>query len=51
MNRLPASVGDLAAIVVCTLAWGTTWYAITLQLGDVDPVVSVVYRFALASAL
>ena len=43
--------GDLIAIVVCTLAWGTTWYAITLQLGVVDPVVSIVYRFALAAAL
>ena len=42
---------DLAAIVVCTLAWGTTWFAITLQLGVVDPVVSVAYRFALATAL
>jgi drug/metabolite transporter (DMT)-like permease len=44
-------VDDLVAIVVCTLAWGTTWYAITFQLGVVDPVVSVVYRFALAAAL
>lgn len=42
---------DLTAIAVCTLAWGTTWFAITLQLGAVDPVVSVVYRFALASVL
>jgi drug/metabolite transporter (DMT)-like permease len=42
---------DLAAIVVCTLAWGTTWFAITLQLGVVDPVISIVYRFALAAAL
>jgi drug/metabolite transporter (DMT)-like permease len=42
---------DLAAIVVCTLCWGTTWFAITLQLGVVDPVVSVVYRFAFAAAL
>lgn len=42
---------DIVAIVVCTLAWGTTWYAITLQLGVVDPVVSIVYRFALASAV
>jgi len=42
---------DLIAIVVCTLAWGTTWYAITLQFGVVDPVVSVVYRFALAALL
>lgn len=42
---------DLAAIVVCTLAWGTTWFAITMQLGVVDPVVSITYRFALAAAL
>ena len=42
---------DLAAIAVCTLAWGTTWYAITHQLGVVDPVVSVTYRFALAAGL
>lgn len=43
--------GDLTAIGVCTLAWGTTWYAITHQLGVVDPVVSIVYRFTLAAAL
>jgi drug/metabolite transporter (DMT)-like permease len=42
---------DLASIVICTLAWGTTWFAITLQLGLVDPVVSITYRFALAAAL
>ena len=42
---------DLAAIIICTLAWGTTWFAITLQLGVVDAVVSVAYRFALATAL
>jgi len=42
---------DIASIVVCTLAWGTTWFAITLQLGVVDPVVSITYRFALAAAL
>jgi drug/metabolite transporter (DMT)-like permease len=42
---------DIAAIAVCTLAWGTTWFAITLQFGIVDPVVSIVYRFALAAAL
>ncbi len=42
---------DFAAIAVCTMAWGTTWFAITLQFGVVDPIVSLVYRFALASAL
>jgi drug/metabolite transporter (DMT)-like permease len=42
---------DLTAIIICTLCWGTTWFAITLQLGLVDPIVSVVYRFAFASLL
>jgi drug/metabolite transporter (DMT)-like permease len=42
---------DLSAIAICTLAWGTTWYAITLQFGVVDPVISIIYRFALAAAL
>lgn len=42
---------DIAAIAVCTLAWGTTWFAITKQLGVVDPVVSISYRFALAGVL
>jgi len=34
-----------------TLIWGSTWIAITFQLGAVAPEVSVVYRFALASAI
>lgn len=34
-----------------TLIWGSTWYAITFQLGDVDPLVSVIYRFGLAALL
>lgn len=46
-----ASGQDLVAIAVCTLAWGTTWFAITLQLGTVDTIVSVVYRFGLAALL
>jgi drug/metabolite transporter (DMT)-like permease len=33
------------------LIWGSTWLAITFQLGSVDPEISVVYRFALASAV
>jgi drug/metabolite transporter (DMT)-like permease len=36
---------------ICTAVWGTTWLAITFQLGTVDPAVSVVYRFALAALL
>lgn len=41
----------LGSVAVCALIWGTTWYAITFQLGVVDPMVSVVWRFALASGL
>lgn len=33
------------------LIWGSTWFAIRFQLGEVAPEVSVAYRFALASAL
>ncbi|MBL8531082.1 MAG: DMT family transporter [Hyphomonadaceae bacterium] len=46
-----AGLGDIGAIAVCTLAWGTTWYAITHQLGVVDPIVSITYRFSLAAML
>ena len=31
--------------------WGSTWIAITFQLGSVDPIVSVIYRMVIASAL
>lgn len=51
MGTNPPSLFDYVAIVVCTLAWGTTWYAITLQLGEVDPLVSIVYRFGLAAGV
>jgi drug/metabolite transporter (DMT)-like permease len=40
-----------ALFLVPALIWGTTWYAITWQLGVVAPEVSVVYRFAAASVL
>nr|WP_315259887.1 EamA family transporter [uncultured Duganella sp.] len=40
----------LLFIIAC-LIWGSTFFAITLQLGAVPPAVSVVYRFALASAV
>jgi len=33
------------------IAWGLTWFAIRLQLGDVPPEVSILYRFALAAAI
>ncbi|MCS5593938.1 MAG: DMT family transporter [Porticoccaceae bacterium] len=33
------------------LIWGSTWLAITYQLGSVDPIVSVIYRMVLSSVL
>lgn len=41
----------LAAVLTCALIWGTTWYAITFQLGEVDPIVSVTLRFGLAAVV
>ncbi len=40
---------NLILYTVTVLIWGSTWLAITLQLGEVDPVLSVAYRFTLAS--
>ena len=37
--------------VIVVLIWGTTWIAITFQLGDVAEELSVAYRFALASLI
>jgi drug/metabolite transporter (DMT)-like permease len=37
--------------LITVLIWGSTWLGIKFQLGVVDPMVSVTYRFALASAL
>jgi hypothetical protein len=33
------------------IIWGTTWLAIKFQLGSVDPMVSVFYRFIAASVI
>jgi drug/metabolite transporter (DMT)-like permease len=35
----------------CVLTWGTTWYAITFQLGHTPPEVGVALRFALAGSV
>jgi drug/metabolite transporter (DMT)-like permease len=37
-------------LAICVLTWGTTWYAITFQLGPVAAEVGVALRFALAGA-
>jgi drug/metabolite transporter (DMT)-like permease len=47
MQRL--STWQLFAI--CVLVWGTTWYAITFQIGHTAPEVGVALRFGLAGAV
>ncbi len=42
---------SLHLYIATILIWGSTWYAIKLQLGVVAPIVSVTWRFALAAAL
>jgi drug/metabolite transporter (DMT)-like permease len=37
--------------IIVLLAWGSSWFAISFQLGDVAPQVSIVWRFLLASLL
>ena len=45
------TVLGIAGVLACAVIWGTTWYAITLQLGSVAPLASIVWRFGLASVL
>jgi len=40
---------NLQLFTACVAIWGTTWLAITYQLGSVAPEASVFYRFLLAS--
>jgi len=44
-------VSTLNLFLVCVVIWGTTWFAITLQLGSVAPEMSIGYRFLIASSV
>ena len=46
-----ATLLAIGGVGLCAAIWGTTWYAITLQLGTVETIASIVWRFGLASAL
>ena len=45
------SVADTRRFLACVLIWGTTWLAITFQLGSVAPEASVAWRFGLAALI
>ncbi len=42
---------NLILYIIPAFIWGSTWLAITFQLGVVDPLVSVFYRFLLAAII
>jgi drug/metabolite transporter (DMT)-like permease len=44
-------VSNLLLYVITVLIWGSTWFAIEFQLGTVEPEVSIVYRYVIASTL
>jgi drug/metabolite transporter (DMT)-like permease len=50
-DRHAMPMGPSALFAIASLIWGSTWLAITFQLGSVAPEASVVYRFALAAVL
>jgi drug/metabolite transporter (DMT)-like permease len=42
---------NLLLFSLCSIIWGSTWIAIKHQLGQVDPMVSILYRFFIAVAI
>ncbi len=42
---------NLFLYLTTILIWGSTWLAITFQLGTVDPALSVAYRFLMAAVI
>ncbi|MFO1398020.1 MAG: EamA family transporter [Burkholderiales bacterium] len=44
-------IPNVALFLIAAGIWGSTWLAITWQLGTVPPEVSVAYRFGLAAAM
>jgi drug/metabolite transporter (DMT)-like permease len=45
------TMNNLGLYLAAVLIWGSTWFAITFQLGTVPAEVSVAYRFALAAGI
>jgi len=44
-------IPNAALFIIASAIWGSTWLAITYQLGTVSPEVSVAYRFALGALM
>jgi drug/metabolite transporter (DMT)-like permease len=44
-------MANAALFISTVLIWGTTWIAITMQVGPVPVLVSIFYRFAIAGVI
>ena len=42
---------NMLLFITTVFVWGSTWLAIKFQIGDVDPMISVSYRFGLAALI
>ncbi|MCG8373766.1 MAG: DMT family transporter, partial [Balneolales bacterium] len=42
---------NLILFIIPVFIWGSTWYVIKFQVGEVDPMYSVSYRFMLAGVI
>ncbi|MBC8257756.1 MAG: DMT family transporter [SAR324 cluster bacterium] len=51
MINLSSPAQNILLYCATILIWGSSWLAIKFQLGSVDPMVSVAYRFLLASGI
>ncbi len=51
MNLLTSAFQNIFLYITTVLIWGSSWIAIKYQLGTVDPMVSVAYRFLIASGV
>lgn len=49
MNNQGFKTPSWVLFLVASVIWGTTWYAIKMQLTSVPPLFSIAYRFSLAS--
>src|SRR4030095_12763986 len=45
------ALSNLSLFVMCVAIWGSTWIAITFQLGNIQPAASISYRFLLAALI
>ncbi|MBD3290861.1 EamA family transporter, partial [candidate division KSB1 bacterium] len=49
--KIGVGLKNIFLFLVPSFIWGSTWLVITFQLGIVDPLVSVVYRFMIAAVI